>query len=186
MAKVLKELYGVVGKIGNKTYYESGGETLVREIVTPKNPKSVAQTLQRVIIKVVGMAYAKLKELCNHSFEGCSYGAKCSEYFRGVNTRYLRERASYLQNSGQSLNQFFQFLPIESEKWSPFAAIVSQGHLPEVSVTIDAEGGHVACVNFVVTIRSLSSQSRRLMASTRWNSPVSCSIPVTLTAVVLL
>ena len=147
MAKVLKELYGVVGKIGNKTYYESGGETLVREIVTPKNPKSVAQTLQRVIIKVVGMAYAKLKELCNHSFEGCSYGAKCSEYFRGVNTRYLRERASYLQNSGQSLNQFFQFLPIESEKWSPFAAIVSQGHLPEVSVTIDAEGGHVACVN---------------------------------------
>jgi pectin methylesterase-like acyl-CoA thioesterase len=29
----------------------------------------------------------------------------------------------------------------------PFAAIISQGHLPEVSVGIDAEGGHKAYVN---------------------------------------
>ena len=38
-------------------------------------------------------------------------------------------------------------MPLQSEKWSPFAAIISMGHLPEVSVSIDAEGGHKAYVN---------------------------------------
>ena len=45
------------------------------------------------------------------------------------------------------MSQFYQFVPLQSNKCTPFAAIISQGHLPEVSVTINAEGGHVACVN---------------------------------------
>ena len=112
-----------------------------------KNSKSSAQTLQRILVKVVGTAYAKLKEICSHSFEGVSTGRKCSNRFRSVNLNYLRERAATLQNSGQSLSQFYQFMPIQSEKWSPFAVIISQGHLPEVKVGIDAEGGHKAYVN---------------------------------------
>lgn len=71
----------------------------------------------------------------------------CMNKFKKVNLRYLRERAAALQNSGQSLSQFYQFMPLQSEKWSPFAAIISMGHLPEVSVGIDAEGGHKAYVN---------------------------------------
>ena len=112
-----------------------------------KNPKTTAQTLQRILIKVVGIAYAKFKEICSHSFEGLSNGRKCSNRFRSVNLRYLRERAATLQNSGQSLYQFYQFMPLQSDKWSPFAVIISLGHLPEVSVGIDAEGGHKAYVN---------------------------------------
>jgi len=147
MAKALKDLRGVVGKVGNKSYYESGGDTFVREIVTPRNPKTNSQTIQRVIIKAVGKAYSKLKEICCHAFEGYSNGAKCADRFRSVNSRYLRERATTLQNSGQSLDQFFQFAPIQSDKWTPYAAIISEGHLPEVNVGISAEGGHVAYVN---------------------------------------
>ena len=112
-----------------------------------KNPKTTAQTLQRILIKVVGISYAKLKEICCHSFEGFSNGRKCANRFRSVNLRYLRERAATLQSLGQSLNQFYNFMPLQSEKWAPFAAIISQGHLPEVSVGIDAEGGHKAYVN---------------------------------------
>ena len=112
-----------------------------------KNPKTAAQTLQRVLVKVVGMAYAMFKYLCDHSFEGVSNGYECMNKFRKVNLKYLRERAATLQNSGQSLDQFYQFMPLQSEKWSPCAIILSQGHLPEVSVGIDAAGGHVAYVN---------------------------------------
>jgi hypothetical protein len=112
-----------------------------------KNPKTSAQTLQRVLVKVVAFAYAMLKAICNHSFEGFSNGFDCMNKFKKVNLRYLRERAAALQNSGQSLNQFYQFMPLQSEKWAPYAAIISQGHLPEVSVGIDAEGGHKAYVN---------------------------------------
>ena len=112
-----------------------------------KNPKTSAQTLQRVLVKVVALAYAMLKAICNHSFEGVTNGFQCMNKFKKVNLRYLRERAATLQSLGQSLNQFYQFMPLQGEKWSPFAAIISMGHLPEVSVGIDAEGGHKAYVN---------------------------------------
>ncbi len=112
-----------------------------------KNPKTNAQTLQRVLVKAVGMFYAMVKFICNHSFEGVSNGYQCMNKFKKVNLKYLRERAATLQNSGQSLYQFYQFIPLQSDKWTPFAAIISQGHLPEVSVGIDAEGGHKAYVN---------------------------------------
>ena len=112
-----------------------------------KNPKTTAQTLQRVLVKVVALAYAMMKAICNHSFEGVTNGFECMNKFKKVNLRYLRERAAALQNSGQSLSQFYQFMPLQSEKWSPFAAIISMGHLPEVSVGIDAEDGHKAYVN---------------------------------------
>ena len=112
-----------------------------------KNPKTTAQTLQRVLVKAVGLFYAMLKFICNHSFEGESNGSACMNKFRKLNLKYLRERAATLQNVGQSLSQFYQFMPLQSDKWTPYAAIISQGHLPEVSVAIDAEGGHKAYVN---------------------------------------
>ncbi|MBP5197403.1 MAG: hypothetical protein J6035_08395 [Bacteroidaceae bacterium] len=112
-----------------------------------KNPKTTAQTLQRVLVKVVAFAYAMLKSICSHSFEGVSNGFQCMNTFKSVNLKDLRERAATLQNSGQSLRQYYQFMPLQSNKWTPFAAIISQGHLPEVKVGIDAEGGHVAYVN---------------------------------------
>ena len=112
-----------------------------------KNIRSRAQTLQRILMKVVSMAYVMLRVICGHSFEGVSSGSKSMNKFKKVNLRYLRERAATLQKTGQSLNQFYQFVPLQGEKWSPFAAIISMGHLPEVSVGIDAEGGHKAYVN---------------------------------------
>ncbi len=112
-----------------------------------KNPKTTAQTLQRVLMKVVTMFYAMFKGICNHSFEGLAIGFENMTKFIGVNIKYLRERAATLQNSGQSLSQFYQFIPLQSDKWTPYAAIIAQGHLPEISVGIDAEGGHKAYVN---------------------------------------
>ena len=46
-----------------------------------KNPKTNAQTLQRVLVKAVGMLYAMLKFICNHSFEGVSNGFQCMNKF---------------------------------------------------------------------------------------------------------
>ena len=142
-----QEMYGASGKCGNKTYYQVDGKTISRIIVTPKNPKTDAQTIQRILVKMVCMLYAMLKTICNHSFESISNGAKCAERFRSLNLHYLRERATTLQQSGQSLRQFFQFVPLQSSKRMPFAGIISQGSLPKVFVGIDAEGGHKAYVN---------------------------------------
>ena len=147
MAEMKQDMYGAVGRIGNKTYYQRLGKTIVRTITKPKNPKTEAQTLHRVLVKAVNRSYSKLKVICNHTFEDYNNSFECMNKFRKVNLKYLREHVTTLQESGQGLDRFYQFTPLHGEKWTPFAAIISEGHLPVVSVGIDAAGGHKAYVS---------------------------------------
>lgn len=147
MAEMTKDMYGAIGRFGNRTYYQRGGKTIARTITTPKNPKTEDQSLQRVLLKAVIKSYSKLKEICNHSFEDYDNAFECMNKFKKVNLKYLREHATALLNAGQGLDGFYQFTPLQSEKWTPFAAIISEGHLPEVAVGISAEEGHIAYVS---------------------------------------
>lgn len=147
MAEMTKEMYGAIGKFGNKTFYQRMGKTIVRTNTKPKNPKTEDQSLHRVLVKAVNKSYSKLKEICNHTFEDYDNAFECMNKFKKVNLKYLREHVSTLLESGQGLDRFFQFTPIDSDKWTPFAAIISEGHLPAVSVGISAEEGHIAYVN---------------------------------------
>ena len=147
MAEMTKDMYGAVGRVGNKTFYQRLGKTIVRTNTRPKNPKTEDQSLHRVLVKAVNKSYSKLKEICNHTFEDCDNAFECMNKFKKVNLKYLREHASTLLVTGQGLDQFYQFEPLESLKWTPFAAIISEGHLPEVAVGIDTAGNSVAYVN---------------------------------------
>ena len=147
MAEMTEDMYGAVGRVGNKTFYQRLGKTIVRTNTRPKNPKTEDQSLHRVLVKAVNKSYSKLKEICNQSFEDCDNAFECMNKFKKVNLKYLREHASTLLVTGQGLDQFYQFEPLESLKWTPFAAIISEGHLPEVAVGIDTAGNNVAYVN---------------------------------------
>ena len=147
MAEMTEDMYGAVGRVGNKTFYQRLGKTIVRTNTRPKNPKTEDQSLHRVLVKAVNKSYSKLKEICNHTFEDCDNAFECMNKFKKVNLKYLREHASTLLVTGQGLDQFYQFEPLESLKWTPFAAIISEGHLPEVAVGIDTAGNSVAYVN---------------------------------------
>jgi len=147
MAEMTKDMYGAVGRVGNKTFYQRLGKTIVRTNTRPKNPKTEDQSLQRILLKAVINSYSKLKEICNHTFEDYDNAFECMNKFKKVNLKYLREHASTLLVTGQGLDQFYQFEPLESLKWTPFAAIISEGHLPEVAVGIDTAGNSVAYVN---------------------------------------
>jgi hypothetical protein len=147
MAEMTKDMYGAIGKFGNKVFYQRGGKTIARTITKPKNPKTEAQSLQRVLLKAVIKTYSMLKGICDHSFEGFDNSFDCMNKFKKVNMKYLREHMATLLESGQGVDRFYQFTPLQSEKWTPFAAIISEGHLPVVSVGIDATGGHKATVN---------------------------------------
>ncbi|MCR5315927.1 MAG: hypothetical protein K6E52_08545 [Bacteroidaceae bacterium] len=147
MAEMTKDMYGAVGRVGNKTFYQRLGKTIVRTNTRPKNPKTEDQSLHRVLVKAVNKSYSKLKEICNQSFEDCDNAFECMNKFKKVNLKYLRDHASTLLVTGQGLDQFYQFEPLESLKWTPFAAIISEGHLPEVAVGIDTAGNSVAYVN---------------------------------------
>ena len=147
MAEMTKDMYGAIGRVGNKTYYQRMGKTIVRTNTRPKNPKTEDQSLQRVLLKAVIKGYSMLKEICNHTFEDYDNAFECMNKFKRVNLKYLREHATALMESGLGLDGFYQFVPIDSDKWTPFAAIISEGHLPAVSVDISAEEGHIAYVN---------------------------------------
>lgn len=128
-----QEMYGASGKVGNKVYYRSNGKTVAREAVTPKNPKTNAQTIQRVIASQVTKTYQKFKAICDHSFEGYSMGAQCANQFKKLNMRKLRSRASEINQAGQSLAQFYNFQPVGATGWVPGSVILSQGQLPRVA-----------------------------------------------------
>ena len=147
MAEMTKDMYGAIGRVGNKTYYQRMGKTIVRTNTRPKNPKTEDQSLHRVLVKAVNKSYSMLKEICNHTFEDYDNAFECMNKFKRVNLKYLREHATALMESGLGLDGFYQFVPIDSDKWTPFAAIISEGHLPAVSVDISAEEGHIAYVN---------------------------------------
>lgn len=146
MAEMTKDMYGAVGRLGNKTFYLRGGKTIARTITKPKNPKTEGQSLHRVLVKAVNKAYSMLKGICNHSFEGYNNSFDSMNKFRRVNLKYIREHVATLLESDQGLDGFYQFTPLQSDRWTPFAAIISEGHLPVVSVGIDAEGSHTAYV----------------------------------------
>ena len=147
MAEMTKDMYGAIGKFGNKVFYQRGGKTIARTITKPKNPKTDAQSLSRVLLKAVNKTYSMMKGICDHSFEDYDNSFDCMNKFKRVNLKYLREHVATLEESGQGLDRFYQFTPLQSKKWTPFAAIISEGHLPVVSVGIDAAGGHKATVN---------------------------------------
>ena len=147
MAEMTLDMYGAVGRFGNRTYYQRGGKTIARTLTKPKNPKTAGQSLHRVLVKAVNKTYSMMKEICDHSFEEYDNSFDCMNKFKRVNLKYLREHAATLQESDPGLlDRFYQFTPLRSLKWTPFAAIISEGHLPVVSVGIDAAGGHKAYV----------------------------------------
>ena len=147
MAEMTKDMYGAIGRVGDKVFYQRGGKTIARTITKPKNPKTEAQSLKRVLLKAVNKSYSMLKEICDHSFEDHKSRFDCMNKFKRVNLKYLHEHVATLQESSQGLDSFYQFTPLQSEKWTPFAAIISEGHLPVVSVGIDGDGNYQAFVN---------------------------------------
>lgn len=143
MAKVQNMwLKGAVGKVGNSTVYSSSGKTIIRNGKSNvKNPQTYAQMIQRVFAKTANAQYVALQEIANHSFQGRATGEQCMSRFLSRNMNYMRQRAANIQNAGGSIYSFFQFMPKNSIKFTPTAAIISEGSLPKVTVTIQNGGG---------------------------------------------
>lgn len=102
MAKVGFWLRGAKGKLAGSVLSKgANGQTIARELVTPKNPKTAKQMAQRAIFATAQQAYSALQEICNHSYEGVQYGAKSQQVFIKDAISMLRGRAS--QDEGQFL-----------------------------------------------------------------------------------
>lgn len=136
MAKIKGLLAGAKGKLQDGVIYESGGNTILRKQTKAVDRKSNLQKVQRVIMNTVFAQYRAFKHIANHSFEGVSYGAKSMQTFTKKNAEALRDRASEVQNAGQSLYDLYQFIPVGSSKFTPAAIILSMGQLNEIKAQL--------------------------------------------------
>lgn len=137
MSKVGFWLKGSTGKLAGTTLYKgANGETIQREIVSPSNPKTVGQNIQRVVMSTVGAAYSLMKAICDHSFEGVKKGQETMSLFMSENIQKCRAAIEEMQSQGVSFLNMYSFVPVGMKH--AFAAnqyLVAMGSLPRVTTT---------------------------------------------------
>ena len=136
MAKVGFWLQGATGKLANSKLQSSPYGTIIgNNMNKPKNPKTVNQTLQRVLMNTVSQGYAGLHDICYHSFEGITEGAKSRNKFQAENLAYFRARAAEVGE--EQLGNYVNFVPVGQKGIRPAAFIISDGKLPRVAMSIN-------------------------------------------------
>lgn len=93
----------ISGKVGNVVFRKNGRDNVVSQRpANVKNPRSVDQMIQRALIKSVASAYSVLRPLCDHSFEGVSFGGKCMQHFNKINYPVVKaaNQAVFKNSSG--------------------------------------------------------------------------------------
>lgn len=83
------------GSVGDLTFYRRNSQQVTRARArVVKNPKTLAQQMQRAIMRTSVEAYKVIKEICDHSYEGVAYGANSYAEFQKLNMSMLRRLAS--------------------------------------------------------------------------------------------
>lgn len=126
----------VNGKLGNIVGMKGrNGRSNARIKVMPKNPRTLQQSIQRVIFGSVTKAYSFLKSICDHSFEGISYGQLSQEFFMKRNLdRYRSYFAANYPNANPdgALAECVAFWD-GSQDWNiGVGAEISRGTLPAI------------------------------------------------------
>ena len=116
------------GSTKTLTFSVYNGKQVTKDRVTNvKNPRSSMQMKQRAIMATAMHGYSALKEICDHSFEGITYGQKSMNYFVAENARMIRSAAPNVNISlfkGNSVSN---------------AYIIAKGSLPSIKIIVDNE-----------------------------------------------
>ena len=129
-------LKGGNGKLAGATVYQQNGETVMREVVSPSNPKTEKQIIQRIVMHTVMQSYSKMKDICDHSFEGLKKGQPTMSYFMSQNVGFLRQKVAELQAQGADFINMYNFVPLGLKGFTPNQYQVSMGSLPSVECSL--------------------------------------------------
>lgn len=138
MAKVGFWLKGSTGKLAGATMYKdaTSGETIMREVVSPTNPKTEKQIIQRIVMHTVSAAYSLVKEICDHSFEGMKAGRETMGYFIKQNVQFCREQVAAMQEQATDFYSMYNFLPLGMRGFVCNQYQLAMGSLPRVNAVI--------------------------------------------------
>lgn len=118
------------GSTKNFTFSELNGQQITKErVYKVKNPRTLQQMRQRMVMATVSAAYSYLKEICDHSFEGFGVGSPCMREFMRLNLDALKAKA---QNDAAVI----AFNAYQDKNINPIPFMVSKGSLNEIVPTI--------------------------------------------------
>lgn len=119
------------GSTKNFTFSELNGQQITKERVSKvKNPRTLQQMRQRMVMASVSAGYSYLKEICDHSFEGFGVGSPCMSEFMRLNLDALKAKA---QNDAAVV----AFNAFQDKNINPVPFMVSKGSLNEIVPTIE-------------------------------------------------
>lgn len=117
------------GSVGDLTFYRRNAQQITRaRSRVVKNPKTLAQQMQRTIMRTAVGAYGVLKGICDHSFEGVAYGADSYAKFLKLNLDMLRSQAAAGGENTKS------FLPSGFNGLVPMPWVISKGTISWVGL----------------------------------------------------
>ena len=90
-----KSFFGLrTGSTKSLTFQVLNGKQITKDrVYNVKNPQSIAQMQQRALMATAVTAYSRLKEICDHSFEGVEVGSKSMAEFIKMNLAMLSSKA---------------------------------------------------------------------------------------------
>lgn len=128
-----KGFFGIrTGSTKNFTFSELHGEQITKERVSKvKNPRTISQMRQRMLMATVGAAYSYLKAIADHSFEGKTVGQQNMNEFMRLNLNKFREAS--LNNSAA-----YTFNAYQDKLINPMRFILAKGSIPAMPFVINA------------------------------------------------
>lgn len=127
-----KGFFGLrTGSTKSLTFSVLDGKQITKDrVVGGKNPRSNAQMQQRMCMATASAAYAAMKQIVDHSFEGYSYGANNMSRFISLNTKLIKE--CLLAGTTQ-----FGYNPYGDRQLKQGGYIVSQGTASSLNYSIN-------------------------------------------------
>lgn len=118
------------GSTKNFTFSELNGQQITKErVYKVKNPRTLQQMRQRMVMASVSSGYSYLKEICDHSFEGFGVGSPCMSEFMRLNLDALKTKA-------QNDSAVVAFNAFQDKNINPVPFVVAKGSLDEIVPTI--------------------------------------------------
>lgn len=127
-----KGFFGIrSGSTKNFTFSELNGKQITKErVYRVKNPRTMGQMRQRMLMTTIGAAYSYLKVIADHSFEGKTVGQQCMAEFMRLNLNKFRD-ASKNDKATYAFNGY------KDKLINPMRYILSKGSLPEMPFVVN-------------------------------------------------
>lgn len=120
------------GSTKNFTFAVFNGKQVTKEKAEQvKNPRTLAQMKNRMILTTSSAAYAAMKEIVDHSFQGFVYGLQNMSRFQSVNNKLLRANL-------EAATSQFAYANYGDARVLPGAYVISEGSLAPIPTAMFA------------------------------------------------